>query len=79
MWLNHVRLSGLRAFIWPPSRTVFVLEQIFERHQFVALAAVRVHIVIDCDVADAEHGEALLNIQPCVELVPAQTGQVSLC
>ena len=36
------------------------VEQIFEGHQLVALAAVRVYIVVDGDVADTEHGEALL-------------------
>lgn len=55
---------------------ILFVEQIFERHQFVALAAVGIHIVVDGDVADTEHGEAFLDVQPCVQLVTAQAGQV---
>lgn len=52
------------------------IEQIFERHQLVALAAVGVHVVVDGNVADAEHRKSLLDVQPGVKLISAQTGQV---
>ena len=51
-----------------------LIEQILERHQFIALAAVGVYVVVDGDVTDAEHGEAFLDVQPRVKLVPAQAG-----
>ena len=53
-----------------------VLEQIFERHQLVTFAAVGIHVVVDGNVADTEHGEAFLDVQSSVKLVSAQTGQV---
>ena len=39
------------------------------------IANVGVHVVIDSDVADTEHGEAFLNVQLGVEFVSAQSGQ----
>ena len=43
-----------------------LVEQILERHEVVALAAVGVHIVIDGDVADAEHGGSVPRCRvPC--------------
>ena len=58
------------------SRMGDVLEQIFERHEVVALAAVGVHIVIDGDVADAEHGEAFLDVQARVELISTEAAEI---
>ena len=51
-------------------------KQIFKRHEVVALAAVGVHIVIDGDVADAEHGEAFLDVQARVELISAEAAEI---
>ena len=56
-----------------------LVEQIFERHEVVALAAVSVHIVIDGDVANAEHGEALFNVEAGMKLVTTKSGKVFLC
>ena len=53
-----------------------VLEQIFERHEIIALCVFRVHIVVDCNVPNAEHGEALLNIETGVKLVSAKAAEV---
>ncbi len=53
-----------------------LVEQILERHEVVALAAVSVHIVIDGDVADAEHGEAFLNVQASVKLISAEAAEI---
>ena len=53
-----------------------VLEQIFERHEVVALAAVGIHIVIDGDIADAEHGEAFLNVQAGVKLISTESAEI---
>ena len=47
------------------------VEQIFERHQLVALTAVGIYVVVDGDVPDVEHGEPLFNVQPSVKLVSA--------
>ena len=58
------------------SRMGDVLEQIFERHEVVALAAVSVHIVIDGDVADAEHGEAFLDVEFRVKLISAEAAEI---
>ena len=58
------------------SRMGDVLEQIFERHEVVALAAVGVHIVIDGDVADAEHGETFLDVESCVELISTKATEI---
>lgn len=52
------------------------LEQILKRHQLVALAAVGIHIIVDGNVADAEHWKPFLDIQPGMELVTTQPGQV---
>ena len=35
----------------------------FERHEIIALCVFRVHIVVDRNVPDAEHGEALFNVE----------------
>ena len=51
-------------------------KQIFERHEVVALAAVGVHIVIDGDVADAEHGESFLDVESCVELISTEAAEI---
>lgn len=53
-----------------------LVEQIFERHEVIALAAVGVHIVIDGDVADAEHGEAFLDVEFCVELISTEAAEI---
>ena len=53
-----------------------LVEQIFERHEVVALAAVGVHIVIDGDVADAEHGESFLDVQARVELISTEAAEI---
>ena len=53
-----------------------LVEQILERHEVVALAAVGVHIVIDGDVADAEHGEAFLDVQASVKLISAEATEI---
>ena len=58
------------------SRMGDVLEQIFERHEVIALAAVSVYIVIDSDVAYAEHGKAFLNVETGMKLVTSQSGKV---
>ena len=58
------------------SRMGDVLEQIFERHEIIALCVFRVHIVVDRNVPDAEHGEALLNIETGVKLVSAKAAEV---
>ena len=58
------------------SRMGDVLEQILERHEVVALAAVGVYIVIDGDVADAEHGESFLDVEPRVELISAEAAEI---
>ena len=53
-----------------------LVEQILERHEVVVLAAVGVHIVIDSDVADAEHGEAFLDVQARVELISTEATEI---
>ena len=53
-----------------------LVEQIFERHEVVALAAVGVHIVIDGDVANAEHGEALFNVEAGMKLISAEATEI---
>jgi len=58
------------------SRMGDVLEQILERHEVVALAAVGIHIVIDGDVADAEHGESFLDVEPRVELISTEAAEI---
>ena len=58
------------------SRMGDVLEQILERHEVVALAAVGVHIVIDGNVADAEHGEAFLNVESRVKLISTEATEI---
>ena len=61
------------------SRMGDVLEQIFERHEIIALCVFRVHIVVDRNVPDAEHGEALLNIETGMKLVSAKAAEIFLC
>ena len=51
-----------------------LVEQVFEGHQLAALDVFRVHIVVDGDVAHPELGKPLLDVQPGVQLVAAQTG-----
>ena len=53
-----------------------LVEQIFERHEVVALAAVGVHIVIDGDVADAEHGESFFDVESRVELISTEVTEI---
>ena len=53
-----------------------LVEQIFERHEIIALCVFRVHIVVDRNVPDAEHGEALLNIETSVKLVSAKAAEI---
>ena len=58
------------------SRMGDVLKQIFERHEVIALATVGVHIVIDGNVADSEHGEAFLDVQASVKLISAEAAEI---
>ena len=58
------------------SRMGDVLEQIFERHEIIALCVFRVHIVVDRNVPDAEHGEALFNVETGVKLVSAKAAEI---
>jgi len=74
--LNRIALSKKSDSAEYPSQTAYVLEQIFERHEVVALAAVSVHIVIDGDVANAEHGEAFLNVEAGMELISAEAAEI---
>ena len=53
-----------------------VLEQIFERHEILALCVFRIHIVIDCNIPNAEHRKAFLNIETGVKLVPAKAAEI---
>ena len=53
-----------------------LIKQVLEGHQLRALAPIGVHIVVDGDVADAEHGKPLLDVKPRVELVASQPGQI---
>ena len=74
--LNRVALSKKSDSAEHPSQTAYVLKQVLEGHQLRALTPVGVHIVVDGDVADAEHGEPLLDVKPRVELVTPQPGQI---
>ena len=58
------------------SRMGDVLEQIFERHEIIALCVFRVHIVVDRNVPDAEHGEALFNVETGMKLVSAKAAEI---
>ena len=53
-----------------------LVEQIFERHEIIALCVFRVHIVVDRNVPDAEHGEALFNVETGVKLVSAKAAEI---
>ena len=53
-----------------------LVKQILERHEVIALAAVGVHIVIDGDVADAEHGKAFLNVQAGMKLISTEAAEI---
>lgn len=53
-----------------------VLEQIFERHEIIALCIFRIHIVVDCNVPNAEHGEAFLNIETGMKLISAKAAEI---
>src|SRR5699024_10146431 len=74
--LNRIALSKKSDSAEHPSQTAYVLEQVFEGHQVVALGVFRVHFVVDGDVADAELREPLLDVQPCVQLVSPQTAEI---
>ena len=56
-----------------------LVEQIFERHEIIALCVFRVHIVVDRNVPDAEHRKALFNVEIGVKLVPAKAAEIFLC
>ena len=58
------------------SRMGDVLEQIFERHEIIALCIFRIHIVVDRNVPDAEHRKALFNVETGVKLVPAKAAEI---
>ena len=58
------------------SRMGDVLEQIFERHEIVALCIFRVHIVVDRNVPDAEHRKALFNVETGMKLVSAKAAEI---
>ena len=53
-----------------------LVEQIFERHEIIALCVFRVHIVVDRNVPDAEHRKALLNIETGMKLVSAKAAEI---
>ena len=53
-----------------------LVEQIFERHEIIALCVFRVHIVVDRNVPDAEHRKAFLNVETGVKLVSAKAAEV---
>ena len=53
-----------------------LVEQIFERHEIIALCVFRVHIVVDRNVPDAEHRKALFNVETGVKLVPAKAAEI---
>ena len=53
-----------------------LVEQILERHEIVALCIFCVHIVVDGNVPNTEHGEAFLNVETGVKLVPAKAAEV---
>ena len=53
-----------------------LVEQVFERHEIIALCIFRIHIVIDCNVPNAEHGEALLNIETGMKLISAKAAEI---
>ena len=53
-----------------------VLEQIFERHEIIALCVFRIHIVVDRNVPDAEHGETFFDIETGVKLVSAKAAEI---
>ena len=58
------------------SRMGDVLEQIFERHEIIALCVFRVHIVVDRNAPDAEHRKALFNVETGVKLVSAKAAEI---
>ena len=53
-----------------------LVEQIFERHEIIALCVFRIHIVVDRNVPDAEHGEALFNVETGMKLVSAKAAEI---
>jgi len=53
-----------------------LVEQIFERHEIIALCIFRIHIVVDRNVPDAEHRKALFNVETGVKLVPAKAAEI---
>ena len=62
------------GFIGVPNKPL--VEQIFERHEIIALRIFCVHIVVDRNVPDAEHGEALFNVETGVKLVSAKAAEI---
>ena len=74
--IDTAKPSEMGEIITYLSRMGDVLEQIFERHEIIALCVFRVHIVVDRNVPDAEHGEALLNIETGMKLVSAKAAEV---
>ena len=53
-----------------------VLEQIFERHEIIALCVFRVHIVVDRNVPNTEHRKAFLNIETGMKLISAKAAEI---
>ena len=53
-----------------------LVEQIFERHEIIALCVFRVHIVVDRNVPDAEHRKAFLNVETGMKLVSAKAAEI---
>ena len=53
-----------------------LVEQVLEGHQFIALTAVGVHIVVDGDVADTKHREPFFDVKTGMQLVPPKAGEI---
>ena len=53
-----------------------LVEQIFERHEIIALRVFCVHIVVDGNVPDAEHRKALFNVETGMKLVSAKAAEI---
>lgn len=76
--LNRIALSKKSDSAEHPSQTAYVLEQILERHQLVAVFILGVNIVVDSDVAHIIGREYLLDIKTGVQLVSSKAGKI-LC
>ena len=74
--IDTAKPSEKREIITYLSRMGDVLEQIFERHEIIAFCVFRVHIVVDGNIPDAEHGEALLNIETGMKLISAKAAEI---